>query len=140
MIVFTKYRLKEGGSLKKIIVSIPNALLAGGVVMYLKKNPDFKVYREDNPSGIEDLCIASKADVLLAEVRERSPHTLDEWNIRVKAIKKNLPDCKVVYVVDENSSPDLADQVALARSNRLIDAFVYGTVSGEYVTALIGSL
>lgn len=126
--------------MKKIIVSIPNALLAGGVVMYLKKNPDFKVYREDNPSGIEDLCIASKADVLLAEVRERPPHTLDEWNIRVKAIKKGLPDCKVVYVVDENSSPDLADQVALARSNRLIDAFVYGTVSGEYVTALIGSL
>jgi hypothetical protein len=126
--------------LKKIIVSIPNALLAGGVVMYLKKNPDFKVYREDNPSGIEDLCIASKADVLLAEMRERPPHTLDEWNIRVKAIKKGLPDCKVVYVVDENSSPELADQVALARSNRLIDAFVYGTVSGEYVTALIGSL
>ena len=126
--------------MKKIIVSIPNALLAGGVVMYLKKNPDFKIYREDNPSGIEDLCIASKADVLLAEVRERSPNTLDEWNVRVKAIKKNLPDCKVVYVVDENSSPDLADQVALARSNRLIDAFVYGTVSGEYVTALIGSL
>ena len=126
--------------MKKIIVSIPNALLAGGVVMYLKKNPDFKVYREDNPSGIEGLCIASKADVLLAEVRERPPHTLDEWNIRVKAIKKSLPDCKVVYVVDENSSPDLADQVALARSNRLIDAFVYGTVSGEYVTALIGSL
>ena len=126
--------------MKKIIVSIPNALLAGGVVMYLKKNPDFKIYREDDPSGIEDLCIASKADVLLAEVRERSPHTLDEWNIRVKAIKKNLPDCKVVYVVDENSSPDLADQVVFARSNRLIDAFVYGTVSGEYVTALIGSL
>ena len=126
--------------MKKIIVSIPNALLAGGVVMYLKKNPDFKIYREDNPSGIEDLCIASKADVLLAEVRERPPHTLDEWNIRVKAIKKGLPDCKVVYVVDENSSPELADQVALARSNRLIDAFVYGTVSGEYVTALIGSL
>ena len=126
--------------MKKIIVSIPNALLAGGVVMYLKKNLDFKVYREDNPSGIEDLCIASKADVLLAEVRERPPHTLDEWNIRVKAIEKSLPDCKVVYVVDENSSPELADQVALARSNRLIDAFVYGTVSGEYVTALIGSL
>ena len=60
--------------MKKIIVSIPNALLAGGVVMYLKKNPDFKVYREDNPSGIEGLCIASKADVLLAEVRERPPH------------------------------------------------------------------
>ena len=35
--------------MKKIIVSIPNALLAGGVVMYLKKNPNFKVYREDNP-------------------------------------------------------------------------------------------
>ena len=108
--------------------------------MYLKKNPDFKVYREDDPIGIEELCISSKADVVVAEVRERSPNTLDEWNIRVKAIEKNLPDCKAVYVVDENSSPELADQVALARGNRLIDAFVYGTVSGEYMTALIGSL
>ncbi|NLV85996.1 MAG: hypothetical protein GX025_02065 [Clostridiales bacterium] len=126
--------------MKKIIVSIPNALLAGGVVMYLKKNPDFKVYREDDPLGIEELCISSKADVVVAEVRERPPNTLDEWNIRVKAIEKKLPDCRAVYVVDENSSPELADQVALARSNRLIDAFVYGTVSGEYMTALIGSL
>ena len=57
-----------------------------------------------------------------------------------KSNQKSLPDCKAVYVVDENSSPELADQVALARYNRLIDAFVYGTVSGEYVTALIGSL
>ena len=80
--------------MKKIIVSIPNALLTGGVVMYLKKNPDFKVYREDNPSGIEDLCIATKADVLLAEVRERPPHTLDEWNIRVDEIKKNSPTAR----------------------------------------------
>ena len=126
--------------MKKIIVSIPNALLAGGVVMYLKKNPDFKVYREDDPIGIEELCISSKADVVVAEVRERPFHTLDEWNIRVKEIKKKLPDCRAVYVVDENSSPELADQVALARGNRLIDAFVYGTVSGEYMTALIGSL
>jgi len=126
--------------IENIVVSIPNALLAGGVVMYLKKNPDFKVYREDNPLGFEDLCIASKTDVLLAEVRERPPQTLDEWNIRVKEVKKKLPDCKAVYIVDENSSPDLADRVAQARSNRLIDAFVYGTVSGEYMTALIGSL
>ena len=126
--------------MKKIIVSIPNALLAGGVVIYLKQYPDFKEYRVDNPSGFEDLCIASKADVLLAEVRERPPHTLDGWNIRVNAIKKSITGSKAVYVVDENSSPDLADQVALARRNRLIAAFVYGTVSGEYVTALIGSL
>jgi hypothetical protein len=82
------------------------------------------------------LCIASKTDVLLAEVRERPPQTLDEWNIRVKEVKKKLPDCKAVYIVDENSSPDLADRVAQARSNRLIDAFVYGTVSGEFIGSL----
>ena len=78
--------------------------------------------------------------MVLAEVRGRPPNTLDEWNIRVKAIEKSLPDCKAVYVVDESSSPELADQVALARSNMLLDAFMYGTVSGEYVTALVGSL
>lgn len=126
--------------MKKVIVSIPNALLAGGIVMYLEKNPDFEVFREDSAPGIEELCIAGRTDVLLAEIRERAPYTLEEWNSRVREIKRRLPDCKVVYIVDENSSPDLAEQVALVRANRLIDAFVYGTVSGEYVTALVSSL
>lgn len=124
----------------RIVVSIPNTLLAGGVVMYLKKNPEFVIHREDDSRGIEEFCIVSNADVLMAEVRNNSPHTLDEWNLRVKEIKQKVPECKVVYVVDENSSPDLAQQVALTKRDGLIEAFVYGTVSGEYMTALIGSL
>ena len=126
--------------MKNIVVCIPNSLLAGGIVMYLERDPNFRVYRDDSAIRIEEFCVVARADVVVAEVRERSPHTIEEWNDRIKEIRKKLPDCKTVYVVDENSSPDLADRVALVRSEKLIDAFVYGTVSGEYLTAVVGSL
>ncbi|MDD4627172.1 MAG: hypothetical protein PHP87_08835 [Syntrophomonas sp.] len=46
--------------MKKIVVSIPNTLLAGGVVMYLKKNPDFKVYRAmDQALGLFSSVVAT---------------------------------------------------------------------------------
>ena len=126
--------------MKNIVVCIPNTLLAGGIVMYLQKNPEFNVYREDSPRGIVDLCFGTHADVLLVEVRERPMHTIEEWNDRIKEIHKKNPHCRTVYVVDENSFPDLAERVMHTRSERLIDAFFYGTVSGEYVTAVIDSL
>ena len=126
--------------MRNIIVCIPNMLLAGGIEMYLKKNSELKIFREDNPGTIINLTINAPADILLVEVRHRPPHTIAEWNDRVKSIKKKRPTCKVVYLVDENAAPDLADQVTLARSERLIDAFLYGTVSGDYLAAVVDSL
>lgn len=126
--------------MRNVVVCIPNALLAGGIELYLKKNSDFRICREESPAAVVGLCVQIPADVLLVEVRERSPHTIDEWNERVKTIKEQYPDCKAVYVVDENGAPDLADRVTLARRDRLIDAFLFGTVSGEYLAAVVDSL
>jgi hypothetical protein len=125
--------------LKNIVVSIPNSLLAGGIVMQLKKS-NFRVYREDDPRGIEDFCIGADLDVLLVEVREQSPYTLAEWLERYEAIKKRCEYSRFVVIVDENTSPELAEQVTRARNDLLIDAFLYSSVTGEYLSAVVDSL
>lgn len=126
--------------MKNIVVSIPNSLLAGGIVMQLKKNSNFRVYREDDPRGIDNFCSGADLDVLLVEVREQSPHTLAEWLVRYETIKKRCEYCHFVVIVDENTSPELAEQVTRARNDLLIDAFLYSSVTGEYLSAVVDSL
>ncbi len=126
--------------MKSIVVSIPNNLLSGGLCLYLKDEPDFRVFPEDRLEQLVDTCVVAGADVLLAEVRHYSPYTVGDWLTRFEEIRKQLPRCKIAFVVDENSSPKVAEEVKQAKSKGLIDTFFYGTVSGEYVTAVIGSL
>lgn len=126
--------------MKHIVVSIPNTLLSGGLSLYLRREPEFQVFQDDRAEQIAESCIAAKADVLLAEARHYPPFTVSDWLTRCQELRKTLPRCKLALVVDENTSPQVAEEVKQARSRGLIDAFFYGTVSGEYVTAVIGSL
>lgn len=126
--------------MKTVVVSISNSLMAGGICNYLDQNPSLRVIRHDHKERISGICFAAKADVLLAEVRGYSPYTISDWLIEYNIIKGRLPDCKLAVVVDENSCPQAADEVQTARTKGLLDIFFYGTVSGEYVTAVIASL
>ncbi len=126
--------------MKSIVVSIPNTLLSGGLCLYLEKEPGFRVFREDRLQQLADTCVAAGADVLLAEVRHHSPYTVKEWLKRSEDVKEKQPPCKIAFVVDENSSPEVAEEVRQAKGKGLIDAFFYGTVSGEYLAAVVGSL
>ncbi len=126
--------------MRNIVVSIPNNLLSGGLCLYLQKEPGFRVFREDRLEQLTDTCVAAGADVLLAEVRHYFPYTVANWLTRSGAVKEQLPQCRIAFVVDENSSPEVAEEVKRAKGKGLIDAFFYGTVSGEYVTAVVGSL
>ena len=126
--------------MKTIVVSIPNSLMAGGICKYLEQDPNLKVIRHDRRERISTLRLAAKADVLLVEVRNYSPYTVSDWLTEHSSVKTELPGCKLAIVVDENSCPKTADKVQAARTEGLLDVFFYGTVSGEYVTAVLASL
>ena len=51
-----------------------------------------------------------------------------------------LPECKFVLLCDENSDAELAQQVKCARQDRLIDAFLYASVTPAYLTAALDAL
>ncbi len=80
------------------------------------------------------------ASVLLMEVTGYPSYTVEErlkLRDRVKAVN---PDCKIVFVVDENSEPDVAGQVRQAKKDGLIDQFIYGSISASYLVALVDTL
>lgn len=128
--------------MKNIIISIPNALLASGVHKFLRSNATFRIFSEERPDQVEKLCQHIKPDVLLVEVRALAPYNVDDWNRRLLTIRSQRPQCKVAYIVDENTYPQLAQQVTLAKSDQRIDAFFFSSinVSGEYLVAVIDSL
>lgn len=125
--------------MKNIVISIPNTLLSDGLSNSLMRGKH-QVYRENRLEQLIDTCVVTNADVLLCEARNYAPYTVGEWVAKRQAIRAEQPRCKLALIVDENSFPDAAKEVQQARSEDLIDAFFFATVSSEYVFAVIDSL
>jgi hypothetical protein len=51
-----------------------------------------------------------------------------------------LPNCKIVLLCDENSAPDIAREVMIAKKDGLIDAFFYSSVTAKYLIAALSAL
>ena len=80
------------------------------------------------------------ASVLLLEVTRYLSYTVEERLKLRDRVKAANPDCKIVFVVDENSEPEVADRVRKAKKDGLIDQFIYGSISASYLVALVDTL
>ncbi|MBQ8348534.1 MAG: hypothetical protein IJY19_02670 [Ruminococcus sp.] len=74
------------------------------------------------------------------EVNGYPPYVLKE-RLKIRdAIKEVNPDCKIVLVVDENSEKEVAKEVRKAKKAGRIDQFIYGSISANYLVALMDTL
>ena len=80
------------------------------------------------------------ADVLLMEAGCLEAYTLERRLKLIECVRRALPGCKFVLLCDENSDPELARLVMIARQDRLIDAFLYASVTPAYLTAALDAL
>ena len=112
--------------MKRIFVSIHNSLLSAAIIRSLKGQGEFSIV-----GTVED------ADIVLMEACYGSGASLDEC---LKKGKSLGPGCAVVLLCDENSAPELARQVVLAKKDGLIDDFIYSSVSESYLTAMLESI
>lgn len=126
--------------MRNIVVCIQNKLLEKGVYKCLKGNYENRIFQIDDFDMVAEECIKNDADVLLVEATKYTPYTMKQWLVTIKKIRYKQPICNYVVIVDENSSPEVARQVQIAKSDQLIDAFVYSSVSGEYIRAIVESL
>ena len=77
---------------------------------------------------------------MIMETTASSPY-LPEERLKIRdEIKKISPDCKVVLVVDENSDREEAERVRQAKKEGVIDQFIYGSTSANYMVALMDTL
>ena len=81
-----------------------------------------------------------QADILLMEVSRLPAYTLENRLKLIACVRKVMPNCKFVLLCDENVDPELAHRVMIVRQDRLIDAFLYASVTHAYLTAALDAL
>ncbi len=128
--------------MKICVVNTVNGLLDGMIMRYIKDRgilePTHVIdMKEDEP---EMTCIMLNAHVVLMEVSPREKYTFEDRMHTIDQLRKELPDCKIALLVDERSFPEQARKVKEAASQKLIDAFYYSSVSGEYISDSLGAL
>ena len=128
-----------GGIMRRVVVDMQNALFADAISSALK-NFDFSVYQSEAPEQTTEMCFDIQANVLIMEVTAYTPWKLEERMKIRDEVKAQLPNCKIVLVVDENTEKKLADKVRQAKKDGLVDNFIYGSVSSTYLSAVIDTL
>ena len=128
--------------MRNIVVSMQNTLLSESIARSLAETGDFRV--EQVPPGKTgdafSLCQAVQADILLMEVSRLPAYTLESRLKLIECVRRAMPNCKFVLLCDENGDPELARLVMIVRQDRLIDAFLYASVTPAYLTAALDAL
>ena len=125
--------------MRDIIISVRNDLVAEAVIRSLTESGDFNPYkllfaREDE---VVHECEAMKPDLLLAEVAFGKRTDLKTRLAEAREVRCRVPGCKIVFLCDENSAPDLAHEVMQAKRDGLIDNFFYSSVGTRYLVAAL---
>ena len=128
--------------MRKIVVSVQNGLLAESITRMLEESSEFLIYRSvvGSRNSLAVDCTMYGAEIVLMEVSLCRGLSLQSRLEETKQIKHANPACKVVLLCDENTSPDLAREVALSKKNGLVDGFFYSSVTGTYLVAALASL
>ena len=58
----------------------------------------------------------------------------------ISSVRLQIPECKIVLIVDENAEKELAKEVRQAKKDGLIDQFIYGSISATYLADIVDSL
>ena len=129
--------------MERIVVSIQNGLLAEAITAALNDSGEFPPFRISVGSKRDDVvtsCEMFSADLVLMEVSYSSATSVETRLREVKNLRKALPECKIVFLCDENSAPDIAREVTLAKKDGHIDSFFYSSVTTKYLLAALASL
>jgi len=127
----------------KILVSIQNGLLAEAMVTMLRDSGEFEPSRMQVGTKKGDIALECEmlgAQMVLMEVSYANGTTVETRLREVKRIRSRMPNCRIVLLCDENSAPDIAREVMLAKKDGLIDNFFYSSVTARYLLAALLAL
>lgn len=128
--------------MKKIAIRIQNSLQAEGVLSALKKNGDFIPYKlsTSKTSDIIVDCKALEPDIVLMAVSYLPEKAIENSLAISNAIRDEHSKCKIVFLRDENSFPELAEKIVSDKQDKKIDTFFYSSTDGKYLAAVLSSL
>lgn len=127
--------------MRRIVINMQNSLFCNAIADTLSRSGnELEPYTIDSPDKVVDECKWIAPYALLMEVTGYTPWLLSE-RLKIRdAVRKLNPDCKIVFIVDENAEKAIAKQVKQAKKDGLIDQFIYGSISASYLADIVDSL
>lgn len=127
--------------MKKIVLDLQSSIHAHNMErMLMQELDDCQVVISESPDSTAEWCKTHKPDVLLMDVKAFSPWMIDQRMAIRDKVKRSTENCRIILFVDDENNPDLIDRVRWAKRERLIDAFLFGSVSENYFTSVIDSI
>ena len=125
----------------RIVLDMQCTMFAEAISQSLSgSDPDFDVQRSESPDQTLSLCRSVLAHALIMEVTGFSPWRLSERLQLCKKLRQSIPQCKVLLLVDETTTPAECLSVKQAKKDGLIDNFIYASVSPSYLAAVLDTL
>ena len=127
--------------MRRIVINMQNSLFCNAISETLRiSGNELNPYSVDSPDKVIDECKWVAPYALLMEVTGYTPWKLCERMKIISSLRLQLPECKIVLIVDENAEKELAKEVRQAKKDGLIDQFIYGSISATYLADIVDSL
>jgi len=126
---------------RRVVVNMQNSLFCHAISETLRRSGnELDPYTVDSPDKVVEECRWIAPFALLMEVTGYTPWKLEERMKIREAVKVQNPECKIVFIVDENTEKESARKVKQAKKEGLIDQFIYGSISASYLADIVDSL
>ena len=127
--------------MRRIVINMQNSLFCNAISETLRiSGNELNPYSVDSPDKVIDECKWVVPYALLMEVTGYTPWKLCERMKIISSVRLQIPECKMVLIVDENAEKELAKEVRQAKKDGLIDQFIYGSISATYLADIVDSL
>ena len=101
---------------------------------------EYQIIISESPGKTVERCRMFRPYALLMEVTGYTPWMLEERLAIRDKVKQNDPDCRIVILVDDQADSELAQNVKGAKREGNSDAFLFGSVTEQYMAAVMDSL
>ncbi len=127
----------------RVVINVSGGLYASGIELALKKSGEFRtaVLRTGEAEQILLTCREQGAEVLLLGLTPAPGFGVRERGELIARVRRELPGCRVVLIVDDSLSEDVNEDVKSMKQTGLIDAFLFTSATNfSYLTAILQSI
>ena len=123
----------------RIVINTQNFMFADMIGRTLESD-DFSVTVVEKPEKLMQEFNRTAANIVLMEVTGYTPWKIEERIKLRHQIKQIDANCKIAFLVDEKAETAVAQKVRRAKTDGLIDQFIYTSISASYVLGVMETL
>ena len=123
----------------RIVINTQNFMFADMIKRTLEGD-DFSVTVVEKPEKLMQEFNRTAANIVLMEVTGYTSWKIEERIKLRNRIKQTDPECKIAFLVDEKAEPAVAQKVLRAKTDGLIDQFIYTSISASYLLGVIETI